>query len=110
MIDIDSTISVLETEKTCVLRQNTPSCDRKCEKCDLLLPTKQVLDGYNNAIDVLKSQKRGHWVEDNDYLGYNIYSCSECGKPCMYHRSKYTRSAYCPWCGALMDNPEERKV
>ena len=47
-------IKVIRTEKECVIRQNTDKCNRCCEDCDLLLPTEDVLRGYNMAISILE--------------------------------------------------------
>lgn len=46
-------VGVLKFEKACVLRQDTPRCDRDCGKCDLLLPTEDVLQAYDMAIAAL---------------------------------------------------------
>ena len=50
-------IKVIRTEKECVLRQNTDECNRCCEDCDLLLPTEDVLKGYDMAISALKQTR-----------------------------------------------------
>jgi len=47
---------VIKFEKTCVLRQDTPRCNRDCKKCDLLLPTEDVLTAYDMAIKALEQQ------------------------------------------------------
>ena len=55
---IDKTISFLQTERKCVLRQGTPKCpNRECEKCDLVLPEEDVIAAYNSAIELLKELK-----------------------------------------------------
>ena len=45
---------VIKFEKACVLRQDTPRCNRDCKKCDLLLPTEDVLTAYDMAIKALE--------------------------------------------------------
>ena len=47
---------VIKFEKACVLRQDTPRCNRDCKKCDLLLPTEDVLTAYDMAIKALEQQ------------------------------------------------------
>ena len=47
---------VIKFEKACVLRQDTPQCHRDCKKCDLLLPTEDVLTAYDMAIKALEQQ------------------------------------------------------
>lgn len=46
-------IEVLIIERMCVERQDSPLCDRKCETCDLCLPTEKVVKAYEMAIDGL---------------------------------------------------------
>ena len=47
---------VIKFEKACVLRQDTPQCHRDCKKCDLLLPTEDVLTAYDMAIKALEQE------------------------------------------------------
>lgn len=47
---------VIKFEKACVLRQDTPRCNRDCKKCDLLLPTEDVLTAYDMAIKALEKE------------------------------------------------------
>ena len=47
---------VIKFEKACVLRQDTPECHRNCKKCDLLLPTEDVLTAYDIAIKALEQE------------------------------------------------------
>lgn len=46
-------ISVIENEAECVRRQTRPGCDRRCEKCDLVLEDKEVLEAYAMATEAL---------------------------------------------------------
>lgn len=59
--DISSTIRILEIEKTCVLRQDTPECNRECANCDLVQNADEVISAYDTAITFLKqiSEKVG---------------------------------------------------
>ena len=52
---IKQALFVLEREKACVLRQDTPECDRNCKACDLLLSAEAVVSGYDTALVVLNS-------------------------------------------------------
>lgn len=46
---------VIKFEKACVMRQEGNGCDRKCERCVLLLPTEDVIEAYNKAIEVFET-------------------------------------------------------
>lgn len=57
--------------------------------------------------------RRGHWIEDkNSFPGFNLANnlCSECGECAgtwpkrIGPRDKY---AFCPWCGAKMEVPND---
>lgn len=55
--ELTQALIVLEKERECVLRQDSPDCDRDCKKCDLLLPTETVVEAYDNAIKVIRAIK-----------------------------------------------------
>lgn len=57
MTKMERAVRVLETEAECVRRQGSPKCDRKCENCDLLMETSEILEGYQIAIDTLNKIK-----------------------------------------------------
>ena len=50
---IDEVIYIIDNERQCVLRQDTPKCDRDCKKCDLVLPTRDVLTAYTYTLQIL---------------------------------------------------------
>lgn len=52
--DISKTIKMLEIEKQCVLRQDTPQCTRECSFCDLVQNADEVISAYDTAINLLK--------------------------------------------------------
>ena len=56
---------VIKFEKACVLRQDTPRCNRDCKKCDLLLPTEDVLTAYGMAIKALEQTT---WIPVSERL------------------------------------------
>ena len=77
MTPIDKTIRMLENEKACVERAN--SCDRACEKCELVKDTTKIISAYNEAIYALK-----HYARIREVIGrWN----------CDYHAEK-SRSDY----------------
>ena len=47
-------LQIMKTEYRCIKRNETNSCDRKCEKCDLVLPTNDLLDAYEEIIVALE--------------------------------------------------------
>lgn len=109
---------VIKFEKACVLRQDTPRCNRDCKKCDLLLPTEDVLTAYDMAIKALEQEpKTGHWIyekrkrlinetdEDVEYVTDYWCKCSKCGGDFGYIKMK---DAFCKYCGAKMIEPQER--
>lgn len=94
---------VIKFEKACVLRQDTPRCNRDCKKCDLLLPTEDVLTAYDMAIKALEQEpKTGHW---NTYeitqggINEEWIECSEC----MWSNALVIQRNYCPNCGCKME-------
>ena len=62
---------VIKFEKACVLRQDTPRCNRDCKKCDLLLPTEDVLTAYDMAIKALEQEP----CEDIKEYYKDIWDC-----------------------------------
>lgn len=52
-MDIQKAIQILQTEKECVGRNNGVNCDRQCDKCDLVLPSEDILQAYDVVIDKL---------------------------------------------------------
>lgn len=52
--DLTSTIRIMEIEKQCVLRQDTPQCTRECSFCDLVQNADEVISAYDTAINILK--------------------------------------------------------
>ena len=49
-------IKVINTEMSCVIRNDGTHCDRKCESCDLVLSVQEILDAYRIAISALEKQ------------------------------------------------------
>lgn len=50
--------------------------------------------------------KHGHWVVITDSIFADTYECSECGEPPLVNELAWELSAYCPFCGAKMDEVE----
>lgn len=67
-----TTRQVLENEKQCVIR-NITGCDRKCNKCDLVLPDEEILHAYDEAIDLQQKKESGHLLELPYGVGENVF-------------------------------------
>ena len=50
--------SVMETERACVVRQDTPFCSRQCDKCDLCLPSGKIIEAYDTVIKMLREDSK----------------------------------------------------
>lgn len=59
-------IGVIKFEIACVNRQDTPQCTRDCKKCDLCLPTEDVLQAYEMAIKALEQEPNCLFYEIDD--------------------------------------------
>lgn len=46
-------IRVLENERECVSRD----CEYDCAECDLVLPREQILETYNNLLEMLSREE-----------------------------------------------------
>ncbi len=65
-MDKQDVLSIIETEKACVIRNDNGQCDRKCSACNLVLPTKLILSAYNEVIDMIKTDMEFYDPEDHD--------------------------------------------
>lgn len=87
---------IIETELECVKRQQ---CDRDCNKCDLVMDSKDIIRAYNHVHQLLELEEQGKLIKlpckEGDtiyYLGYNRchlgndlpdnYSCEGCEDEC----------------------------
>lgn len=52
-MNINQVIEILKTEKACVSRNDGVSCDRACDKCDLVLKAEDIIEAYDVAIEIL---------------------------------------------------------
>ena len=52
-MDLLTARKIMERERECVLRQDTPDCDRDCRKCCLVLPTEDVIKAYDTVINLI---------------------------------------------------------
>lgn len=57
-------VEVIKNEKMCVER-NINGCDRLCNKCDLVLPDKEVLNAFDAAIKALEANR---WISVDERL------------------------------------------
>ena len=53
-MDMKEALDIMRTEKKCVLRQGTRGCNKKCETCDLVRPTEDVLFAYTLIISCVE--------------------------------------------------------
>lgn len=60
-------LQVMKTVRQCVVRNEIGSCDRNCRKCDLLLPTNDVIQAYDRVINMIKNLRMmaGQKEEEN---------------------------------------------
>lgn len=66
----EETISVLENEKKCVLRD---SCERsECASCDLVMPIERILSAYDMSIAALREQEIRRWIPTTERMPENI--------------------------------------
>lgn len=54
--ELENAVKILEYERECVLRQDTPECDRNCKECDLVQDTEAVISAYDTALLLLKKK------------------------------------------------------
>ena len=104
---IPEIIGVIKFEKACVLRQDTPQCNRECKKCDLLLPTEDVLQAYDEVIRFLELRipKPAKQSKTPRYgMGYEYYDwhCPNCGRFLAYEPYKCNIPKICV-CGQIID-------
>lgn len=52
-LPIQKMIEILQAEKECVLRQNSPKCDRDCFHCDLLKTSSDIILTYEELLRIL---------------------------------------------------------
>jgi len=89
LIDLDKFL-----RENCIDRMEGKSCE-ECKYHVLEVSCERLME--QPTIDPVK---RGLWIEHkggDDYIGYPIYECSECG-----YDAGETATNYCPNCGALM--------
>lgn len=62
---IDEAIALVKLERECVIRAD--NCDRKCEKCDLLQDSSNLIDMYDQLAEWLEELKaikeKGRYVQ-----------------------------------------------
>ena len=50
-------LELLDIERQCIIRNDKDICDRKCENCDLVQDTKELLVMYDMVYSLLKTHK-----------------------------------------------------
>ena len=55
-MEMSEAVKLMQIEKKCIIRQipASPTCDRRCEACDLVQDTDTLLEAYDCAIDAMK--------------------------------------------------------
>lgn len=54
-MEIERAIELMKNEKACVLRQDSPECNRDscgCQCCDLVVETDEILEAYDLIIEL----------------------------------------------------------
>ena len=106
----EQAIEIIRKEYLCVKRNENGWCDRKCENCDLVMPTEDIFETYKMAIKALEQKQTGHWIETDEWRdeingfeqwGY-YHKCSECG----YVFKFLEIDNFCPNCGIRMGMSE----
>ena len=119
---------IMENELRCVQRAGTNRCDRKCEDCDLLMDTDEIVEAYGMVIKMLEKgeiEETGHWEWDPNGMDWNLgaWVCSKCHAKSEAIPSKiytvdgyisgekispyvWTGSQYCAVCGVKMQKGE----
>jgi len=52
-------IDIINVELECIRRNDGVNCDRKCEKCDLVMECNDIVTALNMAIDALQDKIGG---------------------------------------------------
>lgn len=101
-MDKNRALEIMKTKRCCVAcveRNGASECYRKCKECDLVLPTKEVLEAYDLVIALLTDEPVGVWVHEYDEKGLPTFKhqwrCPVCGKA-----QTYGEPPHCPFCGA----------
>lgn len=99
---------IIENEWECVRRADDGECDRECEKCDLVMPTIDILVAYDIACDALDKQipKKPKFFGTGNVNGDYIYDLMCC--PCCEEVFYDGRVNYCPSCGNKLDWEEDK--
>ena len=99
-------VEILENEAACVRRAET--CDRDCGKCDLVMPTEDILEAYDMAINILSKDINKEPIQPHiKYIGgieHHDFFCPTCGEFLApeSHGLEYKRVGYfgiCTSCG-----------
>ena len=55
LLSVDEVLRLLETERKCVSRASSSiPCNRRCDKCDLVLDSEDIIYAYSWAIGFIK--------------------------------------------------------
>lgn len=106
-MDKNRALEIMQTEKSCVERNEANECDRKCEACNLVLPAQEVLEAYDLVIALLSDEPVGEWVHEYDENGLPTFKhkwrCPVCNSTQTYGQPKH-----CPECGVRLGREETK--
>lgn len=78
-------IELLQNEAECVRRQDTPKCQRDengCQCCDLLVETKEILEAYAGAVEILQNVRKVAYICDRQKECMVKPGCADNGGDC----------------------------
>ena len=78
MLSVKEAIKIIQTEKSCVIRNINNQCDRDCAKCDLLKPDEDILASYDIAIDAMDKQVSIPTEEVRTAMNRFLEYCPKC--------------------------------
>ena len=93
---VQKILKLLETEKECVSRD----CDRDCIKCDLVQKKDELIEMYNNVINIIGKEAVRPFELNKNHL-----YCGSCG--CRIHLKQ--KPKYCAKCGAPILFPRRQE-
>ena len=57
-MQIDKILQIMQNEKQCIIRNSKQQCNRECNKCDLVLEDKEIIEAYTYVIHIIKSVEK----------------------------------------------------
>lgn len=104
-------VDVLIKERTCVQRAGCSDklCDREqeCAKCDLAMPSEDIIEAYNLAISALEKQQPRYVLCKKGWQGmrYTRFQCPVCNRVVRTWDEEW-----CNGCGQRLKRPRQETV